>query len=71
MTEALLYVVQAILLLAPALFLSFIVFQNTFHFFDIHQQIFRNCSRSKFLSKNLKIIVKTFREIFSDAYSIK
>lgn len=29
------------------------------------------CSRSKFLSKNLKIIVKTFREIFSDAYSIK
>ena len=29
------------------------------------------CSRSKLLSKNLKIIVKTFREIFSGAYSTK
>ena len=32
---------------------------------------FLQCSRSKLLSKNLKIIVKTFREIFSGAYSTK
>ena len=35
------------------------------------EKMIRECSRSKLLSKNLKIIVKTFREIFSGAYSTK